>query len=111
MVRLATILNIAAVILSLTLVALSIAALYLTGHGTYLMDNAFPPGKYEWYRGPSYDLDTKHKITLQYNSANEGVLLAAGAVSCLTGLVGVVKFLFTLKVNNPYLSWFDSNGR
>ncbi|KAF1851094.1 uncharacterized protein K460DRAFT_412706 [Cucurbitaria berberidis CBS 394.84] len=88
-IRLPTILNSVALTLSLTLIALSTAIFYLTGHGMQLMDNAYPPGRYTWYRGPSWDMDSKHTVLLQYDSANEGMILAAGVVSCLAGLVGM----------------------
>ncbi|KAH7398596.1 hypothetical protein BKA66DRAFT_566188 [Pyrenochaeta sp. MPI-SDFR-AT-0127] len=97
MARLLTFLNSASLVISLTLVALSTTIFYFTSHGMNLMDSAFPPGKYEWYRGPHYDPGTKHKITLRYDSANEGIILAAGAVSVLAGIGGVVGFFLTRK--------------
>ena len=93
-----TTLNIAALIISLLLVSLSTAIFCLNTNGMKIMDIAFPPNKYVWYRGPSWDMDTKHTVTLQYNSANEGMIFAAGAVSFLAGLVGVAGCLLTQKV-------------
>lgn len=96
--RLTHIINIAAHIISLALIALSVAVIYLSSHGMERMNAAFPAGDYEWYRGPDYDPRTKHNITLKYDSANEGVILAAAAVSCLAGLVGMAAIFFPKKV-------------
>jgi hypothetical protein len=89
--------------LSLALVALSTTIFYLTGHGMRVMDKAYPQGYYEWYRGPSWDMDTKHKVRLMYDSANEYMIFTAGAVSCLAGFVSLVGFFLTRQVS-PSLS-------
>lgn len=98
--RLLTVLNGGTLFVSLALVGISPAILYLTSHNMRRMDKKYPQGQYEWYRGPSYDMDTKHKVRLMYESSNEYIILAAAAaVSILAGLVGVVGFFLNLRVS------------
>lgn len=97
--RLLHILNGGALFVSLALVGLSPAILYLTSHGMRLMDKAYPQGSYEWYRGPNWDIHTKHNVRLMYESTNEYMMFTAAAVSALAGLIGIVGFFMTFKVN------------
>jgi len=97
---LTTLHNLAILFCSLSLVALSTAILYLTPHALKLMDKIVPSGlsRYKWYRGPEWDADTIHWITLRYDNANEVVIIAGAAVALLAGLVGVVGFFLTRTV-------------
>ncbi|KAF2630343.1 hypothetical protein BU25DRAFT_446586 [Macroventuria anomochaeta] len=99
--RLLTILNGGALFVSLALVGISPAILYLTSHGMRWMNKAYPQGYYEWYRGPSYDMDTKHKVRLMYESTNEYMIFTAAAVSAIAGLVGIIGFFLTRKTSKP----------
>ncbi|KAF2821784.1 hypothetical protein CC86DRAFT_373561 [Ophiobolus disseminans] len=87
-VKTASLLNSAILFISLALIGISTASLYLTGHGMKTMDNVFPPGKYEWYRGETPG--TKHIVWLRYDGVNEGFILAGGAIGLLAGIVGAV---------------------
>lgn len=99
--QLLIILNCSALFFSLALVGLSPAILYLTGHGTHWMNEAWPQGLYEWYRGPSWDMDTRHFVRLMYDPANENLLFAAGAAGVMTGLTGIVGFFLARQVSIP----------
>jgi hypothetical protein len=92
-------LNLAVLFLSLALVSISIASIYLTSHGLKLMDREHPSGHYVWYRGPWWDIDTKPQNMLRFENTNEAVILTTGAISCIAGVVGVVAFFVTLKVS------------
>jgi hypothetical protein len=96
--HLPTILSVTIVFGSLALIAFSIAVIYLTNHAMHIMDENFPSGWYQWYRGPEYDIHTKHKIFLQYDNANEGLIFTAGAVSCLVGLISLIASLTAANV-------------
>ncbi|KAF2029946.1 hypothetical protein EK21DRAFT_89365 [Setomelanomma holmii] len=96
--RIPTILNLAILLFSHALVALSIAILYLTSHGMQRMDKAYPPGKYEWYRGPWWDIHNKSHSKLRYDSANGVIILSSASVACLVGVAGVIG-LQTIAVN------------
>lgn len=97
--HLLTILNFSALFVSLALVGLAPAILYLTSHGMHWMNKAWPQGYYEWYRGPSWDMDTKHKVRLMYDSTNEYMIFTAGAVGAIAGLVGMVGFFLARQVS------------
>jgi hypothetical protein len=100
--RLLHVLNGSALFVSLALVGLSPAIIHLANHGMRLMDKAYPQGSYEWYRGPNWDMNTKHKVRLMYESTNEYMMFTAAAVSALAGLIGIVGFFTTLKVNTVF---------
>lgn len=87
------IVNFVTLFLSLALIAFSVAIFSLTGHGMRKLDHAFPSGRYNWY--------TQHWITLRYNTANEGLMLAAAALSCVTGLISIIRPLFVQKTPTP----------
>lgn len=74
---------------SLCLISLSSAIFYLTPHGMSLMNLSFPAGRYEWYRGQHGDSDPYHKVTLKYDTSNEGLILTGAAVACLAGIMGL----------------------
>jgi hypothetical protein len=93
------ILNCSALFFSLSLVGLSPAILYLISHGMHRMNKQWPQGYYEWYRGPSWDIDTLHKVKLTYDSSNDYMLFAAGSVGVITGVVGIVGFFLTRQVS------------
>lgn len=97
--QLRTTLNYSALFVSLALVGISPAVLYLTSHGMHKMNKAWPQGLYEWYRGPSWDMDTKHNVRLMYESTNEYTMFAAGAVGAITGLIGIVGFFLGRQVS------------
>lgn len=97
--QLHTILNCGVLFFSLALVGLSPAIVYLTAHGVHWMNKAYPQGYYEWYRGPSWDMDTKHQIRLMFDSTNEEMLYAAGAAGILFGVVGIVGFFLARQVS------------
>lgn len=96
--RVPAVLSVAVLVFSLALVAISVAVLYLTAYGIQRTKDAVPAGRYIWYRGPSWDIDNKPEITLQYDPANEGVILAAAATGVLTGLTSAVGYFFTREV-------------
>ncbi|KAJ4402793.1 hypothetical protein N0V91_007014 [Didymella pomorum] len=99
--QLHTILNCGVLFFSLALVGLSPAIVYLTAHGVHWMNKAYPQGYYEWYRGPSWDMDTKHQIRLMFDSTNEEMLYAAGAAGILFGVVGIVGFFLARQTSKP----------
>ena len=98
--RLLTVLNGSALFVSLALVGISPAVLYLTSYGMHLGNKAYPQGPYEWYRGPSWDTDTKHTVRLMYESTNEYTMWTAAAVSFFAGLIGIVGFFLTFRVSS-----------
>ncbi|KAF3035899.1 hypothetical protein E8E12_001464 [Didymella heteroderae] len=65
------------------------------------MNKAWPQGLYVWYRGPSWDMDNKHNVKLMYDSTNEHMLFAAGAVGAISGLVGIVGFFLARQTSKP----------
>jgi len=97
---LTTVHNLAILFCSLSLVALSTAILYLTPQALKLMDKVVPSGlsRYKWYRGPYWDIDTIHPVTLRYDNANEVIIITGAAVALLAGLAGVVGFFLTRTV-------------
>lgn len=97
--HLLTILNCSALFFSLALVGLSPPIIYLTAHGVHGMNKAYPQGYYEWYRGPSWDMDTKHEIRLMFESTTEEMLYTAGAAGVLFGVVGIVGFFLARRVS------------
>ncbi|KAJ4984004.1 hypothetical protein SVAN01_10498 [Stagonosporopsis vannaccii] len=99
--RLHTILNSSLLFFSLVLVAISPAILYLTIHGMRSMDEAWPQSYYIWYRGPSNDMETEHKVALMYEFSNEPMIIAAAAASALAGTFGTVGFFLAGKVIKP----------
>ena len=98
--HLLTILNGSALFFSVALVGLSPAILYLTSYGMHLGNKAYPQGQYEWYRGPSWDMDTKHEVRLMYESTNEYTMWAAAAVSFFAGIFGIVGSFMTFRVSS-----------
>ncbi|KAF9695144.1 hypothetical protein EKO04_007040 [Ascochyta lentis] len=99
--HLLTVLNAGALFFSLALIGVSPATGYFTGHGMRLVNEAYPRGYYEWYRGPSYDMDTRHFVKVVYESTNEYMIFTAAAVGGVAGVIGVVGFFLTLKQSKP----------
>lgn len=97
--RLLMILNAGIIFFSFTLVALSPAIIYLTADGSKKMMQLWPEGIYQWYRGPSWDMDNKPFIKLTYNSTNEHMIYTTAAVSILAGLAGVAGVFRMSKVS------------
>jgi|SRR5690242_17028448 len=101
-----TILNSSLLFFSLALIAISPAVLYFTIHGMKMMDSVWLQRSYTWYRGPSYDMDTKHQVTLLYEVSNEHMILAAAAASVLAGVFGIAGFFLAGRVcSDPYTSF------
>ncbi|KAJ8117053.1 hypothetical protein OPT61_g1657 [Boeremia exigua] len=86
---------------SLALLGISPAAIYLTIHGVHRMNKAWPQGSYQWYRGPSWDMDTHHTVRLMYESTNEPMIYTAGVMGAFAGLVGILSFFITRKTTKP----------
>ncbi|KAH7064400.1 hypothetical protein BKA63DRAFT_572308 [Paraphoma chrysanthemicola] len=90
-------LNSVVLFLSLALVSISIASIYLTAYGMKLMDREHPSGHYDWYRGPWWDTDLIPQNMLRFDDANEAVIFTTGAISCIAGLIGIIAFFVSLK--------------
>lgn len=97
--QLLLILNVSIAFFSLALVAIAPAAIYLTAHGTQRMNQNWSEGIYQWYRGPSWDMDNLPFVRLTYLSANEPLIYTAAAISILAGLAGITGSLVKQKVS------------
>ena len=104
--QLLVILNSGIAFFSLALVAISPAAIYLTAHGSHRMIQNWREGIYQWYRGPSSDMDNLPFVRLTYLPANEPLIHTAAAISILAGLAGISGVF--LKQNVSLISWFTS---
>ena len=87
--QLLVILNVGIAFFSLALVAISPAAIYLTAHGSHRMNQNWREGIYQWYRGPSWDMENAPFVHLTYLPANEPLIYTAAAISILAGLAGI----------------------
>ena len=104
--QLLVILNISIAFFSLALVAIAPAAIYLTAHGSHRMNQNWREDIYQWYRGPSSDMDNLPFVRLTYLPANEPFIHTAAAISILAGLAGISGVF--LKQNVSLISWFTS---
>ncbi|KAI8937307.1 hypothetical protein NX059_006514 [Plenodomus lindquistii] len=92
-----TILNIITVLVSLALIAFSIASLYYTANGTKQMGRLLKPGEYTHTSGYP---DIQQNVTFKYNLVPNALTFAACAISCAVALISIVGAALTQKKHN-----------
>lgn len=107
--RLLQVLNGSIGFLALALVGIAPTVMYLTSHSMHWMNYVWPQGRYQWYRPleKRMNLDSQWAnapslypyATLTYESANEGLIVAAAVVSLCAGLFGLVGAFLSRKVS------------
>jgi len=92
-------------LLSVVLIALTAANLYLVVHGMNSMNYWFPEGRYTWWifsyfeRYPMGPIDSGHYVNLKYNYATESQILISTGLAIAAGVIGFGGFWITRK--NP----------